>query len=288
MNNNSSPLIKWAFVGFGITVGIINALLTAVFSYTYLPAAFGQASGVFAQYAAAAYGLLIMDVAYVAWFYVYLRLAESKGQRDLAIAVSIVALLTSIMATVTQLVTNSFGLVDLSAYQETVGVVSLTLMIVVTALHIVAFASYTLLDPRERVKTEAAKIKAAVLENSLNQMRSRVDNDTDAVVDAFAGRIRKDVLRQLGFTPDLRFIGNEKDNGGDPPALPAPEPNQEVVTEFEEDNPPPLPDDAPPGARWERVTIGGTPQWVLAFPPAVSADADDSAPAPIPNGQTGD
>ncbi|MCA9917692.1 MAG: hypothetical protein KC445_07060 [Anaerolineales bacterium] len=211
MNKSSkSPMIKYAFVIFGILIGSINAVLTAVFSFTYLPAAFGNPNGLLAPYLAAFYGLLIMDVAYLAWFYVYLRLAESKEQRGLSLFMAIASLAASIMATITQLATNSFGLVDLTAYSETVGLIAMGVMIAVTALHIICFASYTLTDPTESVKTKMTNAKADMLQDALAAAESRVKDDKSVLVDLIAADMRRDILHQLGFTPDYSRISEGK------------------------------------------------------------------------------
>ncbi len=207
MKSNKSPMVKYAFYIFGILIGGINAALTAVFAYTYLPAAFGNPDGIMAQFAAAFYGLLIMDIAYLAWFYVYLRLAESKEQRGLSVTMAVLSLGGSIMATITQLATNSFGLVDLSAYTENVGLISMVVMIIVTALHIICFAAYTLTDPEESVKTMMTNTNANLLETALAEAKKRVEGDKNILVDAIAARMRGDMLNQIGFTSDLKQIG---------------------------------------------------------------------------------
>jgi hypothetical protein len=205
--SNKSPMIKYAFILFGILIGGINAVLTAVFSFTYLPAAFGNPDGMLAPYLAAFYGLLIMDVAYLAWFYVYLRLAESKEQRGLSVFMAVMSLGASIMATITQLATNSFGLVDLTAYSETVGIIAMVTMIAVTALHIICFAAYTLTDPTESVKTSMTNSKADMLADALSEAEKRVKDDKKILVDLIAGSMRKDMLQQLGFTTQYEQIG---------------------------------------------------------------------------------
>lgn len=207
MKNSKSPMITVAFYIFGISIGGINAALTAVFAYTYLPAAFGNPDGLAAQFAAAFYGLLIMDIAYLTWFYVYLRIAESKMQRGLSITMAMLSLGASVMATITQLATNSFGLVDLSAYTETVGLASMVIMIIVTALHIICFAAYTLTDPAESVKTMMTNTNATLLADALAEAEARVQQDKSALVDAIAGKMRGNMLSQIGFTNELKQIG---------------------------------------------------------------------------------
>lgn len=208
MKHSKSPMVKYAFYIFGALIGGINAALTAVFAYTYLPAAFGNPDGIMAQFAAAFYGLLIMDIAYLAWFYVYLRLAESKEQRGLSITMAVLSLAASIMATVTQLATNSFGLVDLSAYTENVGLISMAIMILVTALHIICFAAYTLTDPDESVKTMMTNTNAELLKDALSEAEARVKQDKSILVDAIAAKMRGNMLGQIGFTAELKQIGS--------------------------------------------------------------------------------
>ena len=217
MNTKKSPTVVWLFSAVVIVLTIINAALTWQFGSLYFAAAFSI--GVLGTFMAGFYSLLIFDVAYITWFYTYLRGSHGKWQRALSLLMAILALGGSIMATVNQLVVNSFGLVDLTEYQDAVGFVALGTMIVITALHIIAFAGFILLDPKERVKTEGANILSEVIEDALLEMRNRLNADKTVLVDQISADYRVEMLTALGFTRDLKFVGRPDEE--EAPALPA-------------------------------------------------------------------
>jgi hypothetical protein len=203
MTGNSN-WARWGFKLFGLALIVINAALTFAFGYSYLGAAFGQ--GPIADYMGAFYALLLFDFGYLAWFFVYIRAAESTGQRSIAIGLTVFSLLGSLAATLQQLATNATALVDLREYHEAVGYVALGAMLLMTAGHIVSTAAYFLLDPREKVKQRMAEIKATLLDDSLDKAEKQIQIDQDQLIQHMSEDVRLDILDQLGFTHNLKPI----------------------------------------------------------------------------------
>jgi hypothetical protein len=213
---NNSPAIRWGFLIFIAVLGSINALLTYQFGTTFLVSAFGRDGGMLASYAAGIYALIIFDVAFVCWFWVYRRLAESKEQRAIALIMSIAALTGSILATIVQLANGAFGLVDLSAYMNTIGFVAMAGMIAITAGHIVSISVFALTSPEEKTIQTAVKLKSQALQLALSEASNRVNRDMSVVGDILASEVRADVLRHLGFDEAANRIAS-----AEVPALPA-------------------------------------------------------------------
>ena len=202
--NKSNHWPRWAFAIFGGLLVIINAALTFSFGFSYLGRSFGI--GIVSDYVGALYALLIFDAGYLAWFYLYLRTAESTGQRSLAIGMAGFSLIGSLTATLQQLATNATGLVDLGSYHQAVGLVAMLVMLVATAAHVVACAAYLLLDPREKVRQMMAVARGEALEDSLQTAQRMIDIDHSQMVAQMAAVVRADVLGSLGFTQDVKQI----------------------------------------------------------------------------------
>ena len=233
MNSSKSPIIAWGFTITGGILAIVNAALTFSFGSTYFSSAFG--TGVMASYLAGAYALLIFDIGYLSWFAVHLRTAHGRPQRALSLAMAILSLLGSIMATVTMLTLNSANLIDLSAYDSGIGIIALLAMILATAAHIIAGAGFILSDPRERVKTEGANVLSDVIEDSLREMRVRLNADKDILIDHISADYRAEMLTALGFTNELEKAGTQK-------RLPVPDTQAHALPETHE----PIPEVTPP------------------------------------------
>jgi hypothetical protein len=271
----TETVAKWFFKFFVLILVGINAALTFSFGYTYLGAAFG--TGVAADYGGAVYALIIFDVAYLVWFLVFSRDAESVGQRAAAGLLAGVSLLGSIIATLNQLALNSFGLVDLSGYHETIGLLALIAMLAITAGHIIGMAAYALMAPgewqlqtaineaaedasengrvRQQVREKAKSIRESVTNQALSQLEARVQVDTDLLVHHMADRMRRQLLSEFGFTADVRPVG------GDAPALragdeakpkPAPQPGTRPVR-IEPEPQPPRPELGPQRPQREQI-----------------------------------
>lgn len=208
MKNNSSPIVKWMFSIVAVIMAGINAALTFSFGYAYFGPAFG--SSFMADYLAGFYALLIMDVAYLTWFWVYLSGSNGRYQRSLSFLMASVSLVASILATVNQLVVGGFNLVDLSQYQDGVGTASLVSMVVLTAAHIISFAGFILFDPLQRVKTEAADSLSDVLEDAIQEAKTLVARDKDQLVADMSHQMREQVLLSLGYSRELKRIGNSE------------------------------------------------------------------------------
>lgn len=206
MKNNSSPIVKWLFSIVAIVMAAINAALTFSFGFTYFGPAFG--SSFLADYLAGFYALLIMDVAYLTWFWVYLSGSNGRYQRSLSFLMASVSLVASIMATINQLIVGGFNLVDLSQYQNGVGTASLVSMVVLTAAHIISFAGFILFDPLQRVKTEAADSLSDVLEDAIQEAKTLVARDKDRLVADMSHQMREQVLLSLGYSRELKRIGD--------------------------------------------------------------------------------
>lgn len=209
MNKNKSHWARWAFAIFGGLLIVINAALTFSFGYTYLGRSFG--SGMMSDYAGAFYAILIFDAAYLAWFYTFLRTAESTGQRSLAVGMAGFSLLGSLSATLQQLATNANDLVDLSAYHQTVGLIALMIMLFMTAAHVLACAGYLLMSPQERVRQTMAQARGQALEDGLETATRMVNLDYEDIVGMMAIKIRTNILSDLGFTHDLKQITSPTD-----------------------------------------------------------------------------
>jgi hypothetical protein len=209
MSKKTNHWARWAFAIFGGLLIVINAALTFSFGYTYLGRSFG--SGLMSDYAGAFYAILIFDAAYLAWFYTFLRTAESTGQRSLAVGMAGFSLLGSLSATLQQLATNANDLVDLSAYHQTVGLIALMIMLFMTAAHVLAMAGYFLMSPQERVRQTMAQARGQALEDGLETATRMVNLDYDEIVGMMALKIRTNILDDLGFTHDLKQITSPTD-----------------------------------------------------------------------------
>lgn len=205
MNTSKNPTVGWLFKIVGIVLALINAVLTFQFGSQYFSAAFTV--GIIGQYLAGFYALLIMDIAYVTWFAVHLRNSTGKNQRSLAALMAAVSLIGSILATVNQLIVNSFGLADFTQYQEGIGTASLIAMIILTAAHIIAYAAFIVFDPQEQVKTQGAETLSEVIEDALSELKLRMNNDKNILIDHISAGYRVELLTTLGFTSDLQQVG---------------------------------------------------------------------------------
>lgn len=205
MNTSKNPTVGWLFKIVGIVLALINAVLTFQFGSQYFAAAFTV--GIIGTYLAGFYALLIMDIAYITWFSVHLRNSTGKNQRALAALMAAVSLMGSILATVNQLIVNSFGLADFTQYQEGIGTASLIAMIILTAAHIIAFAAFILFDPQEQVKTQGAETLSEVIEDALSELKLRMNSDKDILIDHISAGYRVELLTALGFTSDLQQVG---------------------------------------------------------------------------------
>jgi hypothetical protein len=214
MKNQKPILISFLFGAFTVALLLVNAALTAAFSFTYLPAAFGDPNGAFAPYLAAVYGLLLMDIGFIAWFSVFKRMAETKTQRAVSILMAVLSLAASIMATLTQLAISSFGLVDLTAYHDGIGMTALILMLVATAAHIIAFAVFQLKGADEEIRQKSVDLKAEMLTTSLTKLEDRVKKDADIIVDTLSHFMRREVLAQMGFDEDVKMVGAPAERPG--------------------------------------------------------------------------
>ena len=204
MNKHTSHWTRWGFAFFGGLLILINGALTFAFGYSYLGTAFG--AGSLAFYAGAFYALLLFDAGYLSWFYTFIRTAESTGQRALALGMAVFSLMGSLAATLQQLATNATALVDLTEYHQAVGMVALGAMLFMTAAHIIATASYLLLDPRERVKQVMAGVRANALDDSLTAAEKLIALDHKEMIDIMSADVRADILAAIGFTADLRPV----------------------------------------------------------------------------------
>lgn len=214
MNSSKSPAVGWLFQIVGIVLIIINAALTFQFGSQYFAAAFSV--GIMGEYLAGFYGLLIMDIAYITWFAVFLRGSTGKKQRQLAGLMAAISLMGSVLATVNQLIVNSFGLGDFAQYQDSIGTASLITMIVLTAAHIIAFAAFVLFDPNEQIKTQGANTLSDVIEDALAEVKLRLNSDKDVLIDHISAGYRVEMLTALGFTSDLKQVGKALPDGNPP------------------------------------------------------------------------
>ncbi|PJF23587.1 MAG: hypothetical protein CUN56_00040 [Phototrophicales bacterium] len=209
---NVSPLAKWGLKIFGIFVVAINAALTYVFSSTYLPAAFGSGVNIITKSLAGVYGLLMMDIGYLTWFAVYLKLADGRNQRSLSLLMAGASLFASIMATVNQLATNSYGLVDLAGYENTVGLIALTVMILITAAHIIASALFVYYDPDENMVNYIMDQAADIMQDVRADVAARMQENKKQYVELLARQGHKYTLDIMGITHDgSKLIGDGQD-----------------------------------------------------------------------------
>ncbi|MBX3057460.1 MAG: hypothetical protein KF770_13410 [Anaerolineae bacterium] len=211
-----SNITKWILGIFGALVIVLNAAETALFGATYLPAAFGNPSNGMSALLAAAYCLLMLDVAYLVWFKVWLSGEQATAQRDMAISLAVVALIGSIMATVTQLATNTGLAAFLVPYRDTIGTIAFFVVVGVTVAHIVGLAVYKYKEPEQQIANKTAKIQGDVIDSALKELETRANADKDILVDILAREFRVDMLNALGFSQELKRVGKQV------PALPAP------------------------------------------------------------------
>ncbi len=200
-------ITKWLLIIFGALVILFNAVETALFGATYLPAAFGNPDNGIAALLAAGYVLLMLDAAYLVWFKVWLSGEQATAQRDAAIALAIVSLGGSIMATVTQLATNTTLAPYLIPYRPTIGTIAFFVILGVTVAHIVGLAVYKYAEPEQRVATETARMQGKVIDSALKELEARANADKDILVDILAAEFRGQMLGALGFTEKLQRLG---------------------------------------------------------------------------------
>lgn len=202
-------ITKWLLIIFGALVVVLNAAETALFGATYLPAAFGNPANGLSALLAAGYVLLMLDIAYLVWFKVWLSGEQATTQRDVAMALAILALLGSILATVTQLATNTTLASFLLPYRDTIGTIAFFMVVGVTVAHIVGLAVYQYAEPGQQIATKTAKIQGSVIDSALKELDTRANADKDILVDILAHEFRVDMLNALGFSQDLRRVGKQ-------------------------------------------------------------------------------
>ena len=202
-------ITKWLLILFGALVVLLNATETALFGATYLPAAFGNPDNSFSALLAAGYVLLMLDIAYVIWFKVWLSGEQATMQRDAALALAVLSLIGSIMATVTQLATNTSLAPYLIPYRATIGTIAFFVVLAVTVAHIVGLAAYKYSEPDQQIATKTAKIQGKVIEKALKELETRANEDKDVLVDILAREFRVNMLHALGFSQELKRIGKQ-------------------------------------------------------------------------------
>lgn len=237
MRNNNN-LTRWTYQITAATLLIVNAALTITFGFSYLGAAFGTV-GIVRDFLGAFYALLIFDVLFLAWFWVYLSMATSAKQRTVSLTLAVVALIGSTMATVQQLTVNATGLVNLAQYHDAVGMVAMFVMIGVTVAHIAGFAAFVLFDPDEqerqididntahqldlnaKMKMQVCKERAAIHDQTIREvipeLRRRMNQIKPEIVSRMTDDIRAEILQSLGFTPDGQQIGRLTSANAPPP-----------------------------------------------------------------------
>ena len=203
-------ITKWLLLLFGALVVLLNAAETALFGATYLPAAFGNPNNGLSALLAAGYVLLMLDVAYVIWFKVWLSGEQATAQRDTALALAVLSLIGSIMATVTQLATNTTLAPYLIPYRATIGTIAFFVILAVTVAHIVGLAVYKYSEPDQQIATKTAKIQGTVIRQALKELETRANEDKDVLVDILAREFRVDMLDALGFSQKLKRIGKQQ------------------------------------------------------------------------------
>lgn len=204
MKNN---LVRWLFDVFSVAIVAVNAMLSFAFGYTYLGNAFGL-GGFVSQYVGGLYALLVADVAFIVWFWVWRRESETKVQRDLALGVGVVSLVLSVAMSVNQLAVNSYGLVDLSAYHSAVGLVALTVVIIVTTIHIIGAATFRMASRDETLKSTSMNIKARLTDESMAGVEQTLDSMRQDIISKIQESMRRDVLVDLGIEqvkPVMKF-----------------------------------------------------------------------------------
>jgi hypothetical protein len=212
MNKESSPLAKILFTVVLTLVLVLNAAMTAVFGYTYLPGAFGG-SGILPQVAGALYALLILDAAALAYLNTYVSSAETKWQRTTTLLVGTLCLAGSIFATVVQLTNSAFGLTVLVQYQQTIETIALIMIIALTAVHAIVVYFYRLMGSGEQAKQKAIDIKAGVTAEALRDLEARMLDDSARLAASMSEDMRKQVLHTLGFSEDLEPALRERKRG---------------------------------------------------------------------------
>ncbi len=200
MKQNYQGVVNWALAGFSIAVILINAALSYAFGRIYLGAAFGI-QGWMGSIVGGLYAVLVADVAFLVWFWAYKRTADTRNQRSMSLLFGCMALGLSIAMSVNQLAVHSYGLVDLTAYHDSVGLLALTVVIVVTAVHIAGSAAFNLSDAAESVKGKSADIRAKLVDESLQGVESSMDDIRVEVVRELQKQMRRDVLMEMGFGP---------------------------------------------------------------------------------------
>lgn len=199
-------LVRWCLLLFAVAIVCVNGLLSFAFGFAYLGAAFGL-GGWLSSVVGGVFAVLVADVAFLVWFWSYRRIANTIAQRSLSLVVGGVSLGLSIAMSVNQLAVNSYGLVDLSAYHERVGFVALTVVIVVTALHIAALAVFSLADAGELAINRSIDIRARLVEESLAGVERSLDGVRADLVRELQDQVRRDVVAGLGLPPGRVVAG---------------------------------------------------------------------------------
>ncbi|MCL4872005.1 MAG: hypothetical protein KJ063_23845 [Anaerolineae bacterium] len=223
-------ITKWLLIIFGALVIVLNAAETALFGATYLPAAFGNPANGISSLLAAGYVLLMLDVGFLVWFKVWLSGEQATAQRDVAISLAVMALIGSIMATVTQLATNTTLASFLLPYRDIIGTIAFFVVVGVTVAHIVGLAVYKYKEPEQQIATKTAKIQGDVIDDALKELETRANADKDILVDILAREFRVDMLNALGFSQELKRVGKQPVLAASNTAVPDEGVNDDVTT----------------------------------------------------------
>ena len=198
--HKQNVIVRWLLLLFAVSIVMINAGLSYAFGHSYLGSAF-SVDGWLSAIIGGLYAVLVADVAFLVWFWSYRRIANTVAQRSLSLVIGSIALGLSIAMSINQLAVNSYGLVDLSAYHDAVGLVALTVVIITTALHIAGLAVFSLTDAEEMTKNKSIDIRARLVGESLDGVEKSMDAIRTEVVAELQNTVRRDVLMELGFGP---------------------------------------------------------------------------------------
>lgn len=204
---NQSYVVRWLLLMFATLIVVVNATLSFAFGYDYLGPAFGI-SGWLSPVIGGVYAVLVADVAFLVWFWVYRRLAETLVQRSISMVIGVMALVLSVAMSVNQLAVNSYNLVDLSDYHRGVGLIALTIIIGITAAHIISLCAFELFDQEERSRSTKIQIQARLMEESIQTAEAQLDDVRSAIVQTIQGEIRRGVLADLGMLEERRPAPN--------------------------------------------------------------------------------
>lgn len=194
-------------LGFDIfiySIGIVLASTTFLFGYTYLTIAGIDTIG---KIVGALYALLLGDIAFWVWRSALHNDELTPRQRQWAGLLTICGFGLSLTFTLGHLAltTGLRDYVDVSAIDAGVYWV----LIALTAVNALGVWRFQTNSTQNVLRSEIAESKADIIDDSITQAKQLLSQDKDALVTILSGQMRQSMLAQIGFTGNLKPIGND-------------------------------------------------------------------------------